>query len=141
LKIERKIFNELALLDDFKNCTDLKYNIQLYISDNNYIVPDFYSEGCGAIGEIYVHIGKLKSSQQDKIASDILKMLSYEKISNKSLTKYVVIRDNVLNKQLTGKSFLAESIRIFGIKLLNINIDDTLRDELLKTMKRQDITK
>ena len=54
-----------------------------------YICPDFYSEENKTIGEIHAHIGRLKGSQPDKIASDVLKMLLFEKEQGIKYKKYI----------------------------------------------------
>lgn len=43
------------------------------------IKPDIFSEDNQIFGEVYSHIGKLKSSQIDKIEANILKMIVFEK--------------------------------------------------------------
>ena len=103
------------------------------------ICPDIYSEQNRIIGEIHAHIGRLKGSQPDKIASDILKMLLYEKKTEFEWKKYIAICDIDEYEQLRGNSFLAEAIREYGIELLLVDLPKELRDKLLKCMKRQNL--
>lgn len=56
-----------------------------------FICPDFYSVENKIIGEIHAHIGRLKGAQPDKIASDVLKMLFYEKVSGCNWKKYIAV--------------------------------------------------
>ena len=62
-------------------------------NDDIYICPDFFSEEHKIIGEIFSHIGKPKKAQDNKIANDILKMLSYEMASGKHYRKMLVVCD------------------------------------------------
>ena len=106
-------------------------------NDDIYICPDFFSEEHKIIGEIFSHIGKPKKAQDNKIANDILKMLSYEMASGKHYRKMLVVCDEQEYKKLQGKSFLAESIRQFKIELLYVDIGDALTNSLLEAQHRQ----
>ena len=72
--VEKYVFEQICeQLGD----TTIVDNARLSIDADGKIIicPDFYSEESKIIGEIHAHIGRLKGSQPDKIASDILKML------------------------------------------------------------------
>ena len=56
----------------------LEKNPKINVVGKIYIHPDFYSEENRIIGEIFAHIGDLKTGQKHKIAHDILKMLLLE---------------------------------------------------------------
>lgn len=104
-----------------------------------YICPDFYSEGENLIGEIYSHVGKLKGSQPDKIATDILKMMLYEKVCGTKLRKIIAVCEEDALKQLSGKSFLAEAIRKFDVEILYIKLSSDDRDRLKNIMYMQNL--
>lgn len=76
-------------------CVELERNKKIYLADNafTYMQPDFYSEEHRIVGEIFAHIGKPKKAQDNKIANDILKMLSLEKVTGKSYRKILVVCD------------------------------------------------
>ena len=114
-------------------------NKKIYLSDNEYtyIQPDFYSELEAIIGEIFVHIGKPKKAQDNKIANDILKMLLLEKIKGRSYRKIIVVCDYEEEKKLRGLSALAESIRQFGVEIIRIDLDDETRNKILCAQKQQ----
>ncbi len=112
-------------------------NHKITFNDGVQIIPDLYSESEKVIGEIYAHIGTLKGNQPDKIASDILKMLLHEKVTGTTYRKLIVIVDEMVEKQLTGKSNLAESIRQFGVELMRIDLDADVRDSVIKAQIRQ----
>ena len=135
---EEKIF---TLVEKSLNVS-LEMNPKLYLSNNEYtyIQPDFYSAEHCIIGEIFAHIGKPKKAQDNKIANDILKMLLLEKITGKQYKKIIVICDEMEEKKLRGASALSESIRQFGIEIMYIQIDDQLRQEILRAQERQRMT-
>ena len=135
---EEKIF---TLVEKSLNVS-LEKNPKLYLSNNEYtyIQPDFYSAERCIVGEIFAHIGKPKKAQDNKIANDILKMLLLEKIAGKQYKKIIVICDEMEEKKLRGASALSESIRQFGVEIMYIQIDDQLRQEILKAQERQRMT-
>lgn len=114
-------------------------SLPLDTSGTVYISPDFYSEDNKIIGEIHAHIGRLKGAQPDKIASDVLKMLLFEKERGIKYKKYIAVCDQDEYKQLRGKSALAESIRVFGIELLLIQIPEKDYKRLQENMKKQNL--
>lgn len=121
---------------------NLDANKPIFIADNayTYIQPDFYSEKDLIIGEIFVHIGKPKKAQDNKISNDILKMLLLEKITNKKYRKILVVCDEAELKKLKGMSALAESIRQFDIELMYVEIEDCLREKIVSAQSRQKMT-
>ena len=117
----------------------LESNCKIYLADNafTYMQPDFYSETGCVVGEIFAHIGKPKKAQDNKIANDILKMVLLDKIKGKIYRKILVVCDEAELKKLTGLSVLAESIRQFGIEVMYVEIDENLRNQLLRAQARQ----
>lgn len=132
---EDVIFKQVEQLLNVK----LEPNCKIYLSDNafTYMQPDFYSETECIVGEIFAHIGNPKKAQDNKIANDILKMLLLENVKKKTYRKILVVCDEAELKKLTGMSVLSESIRQFGIEVMYVKIDDTLRNQLLSAQARQ----
>lgn len=120
---------------------NLDHDRKIYLADNpfTYIQPDFYSEDDCIVGEIFSHIGKPKKAQNNKTANDILKMLLLEKVTGKKYRKIIVVCDEIEWKKLNGKSVLAETIRQFGIEIINIEIEDEMRNTILEAQKRQNM--
>ena len=98
---------------------------------------DLYSEKDRIVGEIFAHIGFLKVGQQHKISQDILKMLLLEKIKGVKYRKMIVIVDDTIEEYLKGKSFIAESIRQFGIEIKRIDLSNETYEEIVNAQKRQ----
>lgn len=118
---------------------NLDRNKKIFLADNSYtyIQPDFISEKELIVGEIFAHIGKPKKAQDNKISNDILKMLLLEKVTSNNYRKVIVVCDDEEEKKLKGLSVLAESIRQFDIEVIRIEIDDKLKEKLLKAQRRQ----
>ena len=115
----------------------LKRNERVVLAEGVHIVPDLYSEKDRIVGEIFAHIGSLKVGQQHKISQDILKMLLLEKIKGVKYRKMLVIVDDTIEEYLKGKSFIAESIRQFGIEIRIIDLPDEIHEIVLKAQRRQ----
>lgn len=103
------------------------------------IQPDFYSYEAKVIGEIHSHIGKLKPSQFDKIAADILKMILLEKDFGEKFSKYIVVCSDDEKRQLQGNSFLAEAIRQLKIEILFYELSESDNIKLENTIKKQNL--
>ncbi len=115
----------------------LKRNERVVLSEEVHIVPDLYSEKDRIVGEIFAHIGSLKVGQQHKISQDILKMLLLEKTKGIKYRKLLVIVDDKIEEYLKGKSFIAESIRQFGIEIKKIELLDETYKEIVNAQRRQ----
>lgn len=136
--IEKYMFEQIKImLKDSLLLGDIK--IQLGEDAKVFICPDFYSPENKIIGEIHVHIGRLKGAQPDKIASDVLKMLLYEKKSGGEWKKYIAVCCKEELEQLKGSSFLAQSIREYGVELLYVDLPAELRSALSESIKRQNL--
>ena len=117
----------------------LERNVSVQLADNIYINPDFYSNDQTIVGEIYAHVGTLKVGQQRKISQDILKLLLLDKSKDMSYRKIITIVDDTVEKYLKGKSFIAESIRQFGIEIIRINLPDELYCKIQNAQSRQNL--
>lgn len=115
----------------------LERNKHIYLANNVHIEPDFYSEVESIIGEIFVHIGKPKKAQNNKIANDILKMILLEKVRGKKYRKMIVVCDKEEEKTLYGTSYVAESIRQFDVEIIYIELDEETRSAIFMAQKRQ----
>ena len=115
----------------------LKRSERVVLTGGVHIVPDLYSEKDRIVGEIFAHIGSLKVGQQHKISQDILKMLLLEKTKGVKYRKMLVIVDEKIEEYLKGKSFIAESIRQFGIEIKKIDLSAEEYEKIINAQKRQ----
>lgn len=117
----------------------LERNVSAQLTDDIYINPDFYSNDHTIVGEIYAHVGALKVGQKRKISQDILKLLLLDKSKDVSYRKIITVVDDTVEKYLKGKSFIAESIRQFGIEIIRINLPDELYCTIQNAQLRQNL--
>lgn len=64
-------------------------------------------------------------------------MLLLEKSTGFQYRKIIVVADDNVEKYLHGKSFIAESIRQFGIEVKKINLSDEVRTSVSNAQARQ----
>jgi hypothetical protein len=113
---------------------------------------DFYNLNESILGEIYSCGFPLKEGHKRKIKSDILKLLTYEKLKpNQNFNKYIVLtasQANVKSKDISvvpgeiirhgsdmnsfigSKSWLATSIEQFNIQILYFVLDEEQSNRL-----------
>jgi len=114
----------------------IAHNKAIYF-ENTHVNVDFYSEAFGILGEVYAHVGQIKSAQWDKILRDVVKMLYIEEKLGKKYRKMIVVNNEALYNQLNGNSWKANVLDVFHIELHKINIDSGLEDSILKAQERQ----
>ena len=138
IQAEEMMFSKIEHLFEIK----FEKNKKIYLADNTYtyMQPDFYSEEFSIVGEIFAHIGKPKKAQDNKISNDILKMLLLDKISGKQYRKIIAVCDKKEMKKLMGQSVLAESIRQFGVEVILVELDEDMRNKILKAQEIQRMT-
>ena len=125
-----------SMVEEWLGCP-VERNTKVVLSGGVHIGPDLYSEKDRVICEIFVHIGSLKVGQQHKISQDILKMLLLEKSKKATYKKVIVVADDKVEKYLNGNSFIAESIRQFGIEIKRINLSEELYTMISNAQARQ----
>lgn len=125
-----------SMVEGWLGC-QMERNAKVVLSSGIHIEPDLYSEDERIICEIFAHIGVLKVGQQHKISQDILKMLLLDKTTGFQYRKIIVVADDKVEKYLYGKSFIAESIRQFGIEVKKINLSDEIRMSVSNAQVRQ----
>ena len=125
-----------SMVEKWLGCP-VERNAKVVLSDGVHIEPDLYSEKERVICEIFAHIGSLKIGQQHKISQDILKMLLLEKSKNTTYRKVIVVVDDKVEKYLNGRSFIAESIRQFGIEIKRIKLSEELYAMISNAQARQ----
>ena len=138
IQAEEMMFSKIEHLFEIK----FEKNKKIYLADNTYtyMQPDFYSEEFSIVGEIFAHIGKPKKAQDNKISNEILKMLLLDKNSGKQYRKIIAVCDKKEMKKLMGQSVLAESIRQFGVEVILVELDEDMRNKILKAQEIQRMT-
>lgn len=113
---------------------------KIWLNPSTYIVPDIYSEKHRIIGEVHVHTKKLRSAQKDKLASDILKMVLFEKEMKVKYEKVILVCGLEEKAYLEGDSYIAEAIRQYKIKIEYIELTAEQQALLEDTVKKQDLS-
>jgi len=132
-----KLKKDSALLKKEPRLLNIKPNYIVNKTDTIFEF-DFSIEDEKIIGEIYAGIEELKSGQRRKIATDILKMIYYEKLSESKIEKYIILVDDKIKVLLeNGKSWLSKLIKSYCIILHVVQLDEKLMDELKSAKERQ----
>lgn len=125
-----------SIIEGWLGCP-MERNAKVVLSAGVHIEPNLYSEDERIICEIFAHIGALKVGQQHKVSQDILKMLLLEKSTGFQYRKIIVVADDKVEQFLHGKSYIAESIRQFGIEVKKVNLSDEVRTSVSNAQARQ----
>lgn len=125
-----------VIAEEWLGC-HVERNAKVFLSDGVHIEPDLYSEENKVICEISAHIGSLKVGQKHKFSQDILKMLLLEKSKGTQFRKVIIVADKKVEDYLNGNSFIAESIRQFGIEIKRIDLPKEIRDSVSNAQTRQ----
>ena len=121
--------------------TGIHNTSKVWLNTSTFIVPDIYSEEHKIIGEVHAHTQKLKSAQKDKLASDILKMILFEKEKHIKYKKVILVCGQEEKAYLDGDSFVADAIKQFDIEVNYIGLTPEQEALLLSTAKKQDLSK
>jgi hypothetical protein len=87
--------------------------------------------------EVYSRIGRLKGSQPDKVAGDMLKLMLAEKILGGTWRKLICLADLDAAKSFQGRTWLGAAIKTFGFELHVIDLPSNVRECLLAAQMRQ----
>lgn len=78
-----------------------------------------------------------KFTLNDSRVLNSYKMLLLEKSTGFQYRKIIVVADDKVEQFLHGKSFIAESIRQFGIEVKKVNHSDEVRTSVSNAQARQ----
>ena len=87
--------------------------------------------------EIYSRIGKLKGSQPDKLASDMLKLLTVERVLGGNWRKVICFADSQAAKYVQGKSWLALTARQAEFDIVVVELSASERHLISAAQQRQ----
>lgn len=123
---------------------DLNAKLSLNLASAKVLLPsgktvqlDGYNAEERIACEVYARVGKLKGSQSDKLASDILKLLSIERQFGGQWRKIICFVDADAMKTLTNESWLAASAKLFGIEIYLAELPDSMRQSILQAQALQ----
>ena len=90
------------------------------------------------LAEIFARQGKLKGGQQKKVAIDTLKLITLGR-SRPSAQLILAFADKEAAAYALGKGWLAEALTTWRVRVVVIEIDDVLRDEIRAAQARQEM--
>lgn len=133
---------QIKKLEENLNITGLANdsNICFKGDPNSKIKPDIYSAEHLIIGEVYTHLGKLKSAQMHKVMADILKLILFKEDSGAEYKMYYLICDEDVRKSMLGNAVICNAVRLHRIEIVCFELDDALKATLKETMRKQDLT-
>ncbi|MAP27015.1 MAG: hypothetical protein CL578_07010 [Alteromonadaceae bacterium] len=110
---------------------------RLALGESTSVQLDGLDEKRQAVCEVYARIGRLKGSQPDKVASDILKLCLFEQFRGSSWRKILCFACPEAAKMVQGKSWLSAAVKLFGVEVHVISLTESERMKLLEAQARQ----
>jgi hypothetical protein len=86
--------------------------------------------------EVFAHQGRLKSAQFHKVVRDALKLITLGRARPGSRL-IIAFGDSDAAGCVNAKSWLAESLRVWGIEVLSVDLDEEVRAGLRSAQTRQ----
>jgi hypothetical protein len=98
---------------------------------------DFYNKEKFIYGEIYCGINELKPGQTRKVLSDVLKLLTIEKMLGQKIEKIFVFVDEALRQEFNSKSWGSKAFQIFDVKTITIQLSKEQKEIINCAKKMQ----
>jgi len=151
-KIESNIIGRISGKPSggFRITINRDQNNELKLMGRGKIKVDFIGvdgDGKTVLGEIFVRQGKFLPAQRHKIASDVLKLITYSKLyREKEFRLFIIIgcgrddgsADNSVFKDLDdSNSWLSEAIKVWNIKLIQEPLTDEEFNDLEAAVSNQ----
>lgn len=119
---------------------ELRINLKqsaLKLTETVSVQVDGLDDASKTLCEVYARVGKLKGSQPDKIASDILKMQLIAQKMDGDWRKIIGFCSEEAASALLGKSWLAEVARSFDIEVRVVDLPQQYRKRITDAQDRQ----
>lgn len=104
---------------------------------DSYVTVTGFSRDPNVICEASARIGKMKTAQIDKIMNDSLKMLFLEQHLGRSFKKILAFIDEEAANKFTGNGWHGECLRNFGIKIMVVDVPESIKQDILEAQRRQ----
>lgn len=86
--------------------------------------------------EVFAHQGRLKGAQFHKVARDALKLITLGR-DRPGSRLIIAFGDSAALACVNAKSWLAESLRVWGVEVLTVDLDEEVRAGLRSAQARQ----
>lgn len=90
--------------------------------------------------EVFAHHGKLKGGQAHKVSTDVLKLITVAKHRNPRPRLILTFADPEATSSLSGRSWLAESLRTWRIEVLVAELTQQQHAAIRAAQARQAMT-
>ncbi|WP_418262227.1 hypothetical protein [Flavobacterium faecale] len=128
---------ELFIVNEIAKKENLIFEEKKTIIEEVAFEFDFYHKEKKIIGEIYAGIEKISAGSRKKVITDCFKLVYAEKLLGYPCKKRLVFIDENIKKVFTGKSWVANAIKEFGIIIDVIPISQEIMNELIEIKKIQ----
>jgi hypothetical protein len=98
---------------------------------------DGVAAGESVLVEVFAHQGRLKGGQRHKIAGDALKLITIAFGKDPPPKLVLAFADEQLAAWAAGKSWLASSLKTWGIEVIVVELDELVRTGLRDAQARQ----
>lgn len=110
---------------------------RLVLGESTSVQLDGLDERRQVVCEVYARIGRLKGSQPDKVASDLLKLCLLEQLRGGAWRKLLCFACPEAAKIILGKSWLSAAAKHFGVEIHVVSLPENERAQLLAAQARQ----
>lgn len=98
---------------------------------------DGVNERAKVLCEVFSHLGDLKDGQKKKLARDVLKLITVERIKGEPWRKVICVADEPAQRYLVGRSWCAAAVREFDFGVLLFALKPGQQRRLAKTQVRE----
>jgi hypothetical protein len=110
---------------------------RLALSDSVNVQLDGVDEDAKVACEIYARVGRLKGSQPDKVASDLLKLGLVQQVKGEGWRTIYCFADEEAAKRLKGRSWLAAAAIKLNVDVIVVPLPGAVREAVLFAQARQ----
>ncbi len=129
---------EKWLLDALSRELEVKLTTRKFELDGaSYIQLDGYCESPPVLCEAWSHIGPPKSGQKHKVMTDAFKLLFTNEIIGCNAQCILLFADRDAAEPFIHKSWMAQCIEKYGIKVRVIEFPPEIKAKVLKAQERQ----
>jgi hypothetical protein len=98
---------------------------------------DGVAEDQSVLVEVFAHQGALKGGQRHKIATDVLKLITIAREREPRPRLLLAFAEPRLAEWAAGASWLAASIASWGVEVIVVDLDDSVRSQIATAQARQ----
>jgi hypothetical protein len=128
---------EAAILRALENKLGIKFDGDAKLPIEVGVQPDAIDTESKTVAEVYARIGAVKGAQLHKIKGDILKLALIGTRLNDDWRKILCFASDEAASYASGKSWVAEAAREFGIEVIVVAIPAEIRESVMNAQTRQ----